>query len=244
MSKFYYDLHIHSCLSPCGDDDNTPNNIAGMAHLCGLNIVALTDHNSCKNCPAFFEASKKYNIIPIAGMELTTSEDIHVVCIFENLQDAMDFDEYIDLHRTKFLNKPEVFGRQTVLDQDDNEICEIDHLLINATDLSVDNVVSLVKSFNGFCYPAHIDREANGIIAVLGILPDCGFSVYELADQDNVKTYSDMYGISEDRFVIGSDSHYLAQIKDAEHYFELEVEDTNPTQVVKAVFDYLRRFDR
>lgn len=81
--KFYYDLHIHSILSPCGDDDNTPNNIAGMASLCGLNIIALTDHNSAKNCPAFFEAARKYGIIPVAGMELTTSEDIHVVCLFE-----------------------------------------------------------------------------------------------------------------------------------------------------------------
>ena len=88
MSKFFYDLHIHSCLSPCGDDDNTPNNIAGMASLCELDIVALTDHNTVKNCPAFFEAAKKYGIIPVAGMELTTSEDIHVVCIFEKLDDA------------------------------------------------------------------------------------------------------------------------------------------------------------
>ena len=91
MKRYYYDFHIHSCLSPCGDDDNTPNNIAGMAMLMGLNIVALTDHNTCKNCPAFFTAAAKYGITPIAGMELTTSEDIHVVCLFENLKDAMAF---------------------------------------------------------------------------------------------------------------------------------------------------------
>ena len=70
MSKYYYDLHIHSCLSPCADDDMTPNNICGMAMLQGLNIVALTDHNSAKNCPAFFEACKKYGLIAIAGMEI------------------------------------------------------------------------------------------------------------------------------------------------------------------------------
>ncbi|MBR6360619.1 MAG: PHP domain-containing protein, partial [Clostridia bacterium] len=78
--NYFYDFHIHSCLSPCADDDNTPNNIAGMASLCGLNIIALTDHNSCRNCPAFFEAAKRYSITPVAGMELTTSEDIHVIC--------------------------------------------------------------------------------------------------------------------------------------------------------------------
>ncbi|MDO5479206.1 MAG: histidinol-phosphatase, partial [Clostridia bacterium] len=28
--KLYYDLHIHSALSPCGDNDMTPNNIVNM----------------------------------------------------------------------------------------------------------------------------------------------------------------------------------------------------------------------
>ena len=78
MNKYYYDLHIHSCLSPCGDDDMTPANIAGMAALKGLQILALTDHNTVKNCPAFYKACRKHGIIPVAGMELTVSEDIHL----------------------------------------------------------------------------------------------------------------------------------------------------------------------
>ena len=85
MKRYYYDLHIHSCLSPCADDENTPNNVAGIASLSGLNIIALTDHNSTANCPAFFAACERFGITPIAGMELTTSEDIHVVCLFEEL---------------------------------------------------------------------------------------------------------------------------------------------------------------
>ena len=78
----YYDLHIHSCLSPCGDDDMTPANIAGMGAVLDLKVMALTDHNSCGNCRSFFEACTHYGVIPIAGMELTTSEDIHLVCLF------------------------------------------------------------------------------------------------------------------------------------------------------------------
>ena len=81
MKRYYYDLHIHSCLSPCGDDDSTPDSIAGMGELNGLDIMALTDHNTCKNCPAFFEAALRHGILPIAGMELTTAEDIHAVCL-------------------------------------------------------------------------------------------------------------------------------------------------------------------
>ena len=87
---------MHSCLSPCGDDDMTPNNIAGMGVLNGLNIMALTDHNTTKNCPAFFKAAKKQGIIPIAGMELTTAEDIHAVCLFPDLESALLFSAEIE----------------------------------------------------------------------------------------------------------------------------------------------------
>ena len=243
MSKFYYDLHIHSCLSPCGDDDNTPNNIVGMASLCGLNIVALTDHNTCKNCPAFFEAAKKHNIIPIAGMELTTSEDIHVVCLFEELSDAISFDKYIDEHRIKIRNKPEIFGKQLVLDHNDEELSTVDDLLIVATDVSIEAVVTLVSSFNGICYPAHIDRESNGVIAILGTLPDCGFSIYEIADKTALKEYSKTYGICENAFIISSDAHYLTQFKDKDNYFELSVDTNDPNEVRKELFNHLRRFE-
>ena len=149
MNKYYYDLHIHSCLSPCGSDDNTPNNIAGMATLCGLNIVALTDHNTCKNCPAFFEAAKRYGIIPVAGMELTTAEDIHVICLFENLEDAMAFDGEIDKRRIKIENRTDIFGNQFILDGEDNIIGEDKYLLSNATTVSLEEVPELVKSFGG-----------------------------------------------------------------------------------------------
>ena len=81
MTPYYYDLHIHSCLSPCGDNDCTPHNLAGMGVLAGLQIMALTDHNTCRNCPAFFEAAQELGLIPVAGMELTTAEDIHMVCL-------------------------------------------------------------------------------------------------------------------------------------------------------------------
>ena len=89
MKKYYYDLHIHSCLSPCGDNDMTPNNIAGMGVVAKLDIMALTDHNTCRNCPAFFAAAEKNGIVPVAGMELTTAEDIHLLCLFEELEAAL-----------------------------------------------------------------------------------------------------------------------------------------------------------
>ena len=213
-----------------------------MASLCGLDIVALTDHNSCKNCPAFFEAARKYGIIPIAGMELTTSEDIHVVCLFEKLSDATAFDEYVDGCRVKIKNKPEFFGKQTILDGEDNQIGEIDDLLINATSISISDVKEVVARFDGVCYPAHIDRESNGIIAVLGTLPtDTLFDYYELHDGARVDEYSSLYGISKERFIIDSDSHYLTDMRDKENYLEIEDEPFSEENVRHRVFEFLRR---
>lgn len=241
MKKYYYDLHLHSCLSPCGDDDNTPNNLVGMASLCGLDIIALTDHNSCKNCPAFFEAAKKHGLIPIAGMELTTSEDIHVVCLFEKLNDALSFDSYVEENRIKIKNKPKIFGKQSVLDKDDNPIFEVDDLLINATSISISNAREIVEGFGGVCFPAHIDRDANGIIAVLGTLPiDIDFYYFELHDAANITEYSKEYGISADRFIISSDAHYLTDMRDKENFFEFD-NLTDADAVRRRLFQILRR---
>ena len=120
MNRYYYDLHIHSCLSPCADNDMTPSNIAGMATIAGVQIVALTDHNTVKNCPAFFKAAKRQGIIPVAGMELTTSEDIHVVCLFERLEDAVEFGCEIEKHRILIKNRTDIFGEQLIVDENDN----------------------------------------------------------------------------------------------------------------------------
>lgn len=168
MTKYYYDLHIHSCLSPCGDDDSTPNNIAGMGVLNGLNIMALTDHNTTKNCPAFFAAAKRNGIIPIAGMELTTAEDIHVVCLFEELSQAMSFNELVEQRRVLIKNRTDIFGNQLICDDNDEVIGHEDNLLPNATTISIDESLGLVSRFGGIAYPAHIDRDANGILATLG----------------------------------------------------------------------------
>ena len=240
--RYYYDLHVHSCLSPCGDDDNTPNNIAGMATLCGLNVVALTDHNTAKNCPAFFAAAKKYGIIPIAGMELTTSEDIHVVCLFEELTDALAFDEYVNSNRRLIKNRKEIFGSQLILDENDEPIGEVEHLLPSATNIAITDAVECVKRFNGVCYPAHVDREANGVVAILGTLPkDSGFSYFELRDKESVDDFSKKYGIDKERFIISSDAHFLTSMRDKENYFDIDDEPYSSALVRRRIFEILKR---
>lgn len=223
MSKYYYDLHIHSCLSPCGDEDMTPANIAGMSALKGLQIVALTDHNTCRNCPAFLEACKANGVVGIAGMELTTAEEIHMLCLFEYLDDAMNFSDEVDKYRFKIKNKPEVFGEQLILDANDNVIGTEENLLINATMLDLDSAYKLAKSFGAFVCPAHIDKQSNGIIGILGDFPDyVGFDYAELSDMSKKEgleqKHKALNGIS---YLCNSDAHYLWDIHEAENYFEL-----------------------
>ena len=241
MNRYYYDLHLHSSLSPCGDNDNTPNNIAGMATLCGLNIIALTDHNTTKNCPAFFEAANRYGLIPIAGMELTSSEDIHVVCLFEELDDAMRFNDYVDSHRVKIKNKPEIFGDQFILDGEDNCVGIEEYLLSNATKISITEVTSIVTEYGGVAYPAHIDRMSNGIIATLGTLPeDIHFTAVEFHNKDCIEEYKAKYPICNKTVVISSDAHYLTDIREGENYFELADEPYSRSKVRKELFRILR----
>ena len=220
----------------------TPNNIAGMAVLAGLQIVALTDHNTCKNCPAFFEAAKKNGLIPIAGMELTTAEDIHIVCLFEELDEAMSFDSEVDTHRCLIKNRTDIFGDQFITDGDDNIVGTDEYLLSNATDLTIEDAAELVKKHNGVCFPAHIDRESNGVVAILGSFPDEPyFKCAEFHDTDKQTEYTEKYTNLKDKVLLtSSDAHYLWDIRDKEAYFELEDEPYSSVFVRHKLFEKLR----
>ncbi len=242
MSRYYYDLHIHSCLSPCGDNDNTPNNIVGMGVLNGLQIMALTDHNTCRNCPAFFEAAKRQGIIPIPGMELTTAEDIHMVCLFPTLEQAMEFDRAIQERRILIPNRTDIFGDQYVMDGQD-EIVDIEpHLLSNATTVSVEEAPVLTERYGGVCYPAHIDRQANGIIATLGFLPpDMHFPTVELHDGEKEAEYRRQHIGAATRVVVGSDAHVLWDIREKDAWLEIPDEPYSSALVRANLITLLRR---
>ena len=220
----------------------TPNNIAGMATLCGLNIVALTDHNSCRNCPAFWIAARRNGIIPIAGMELTTAEDIHLVCLFERLDDAMAFNDLVDSRRIRIKNRVDIFGEQLILDENDEPVgCEED-LLPNATTISLDEAPALVEGCGGICFPAHIDREANGIIATLGIFPEQPtFGCVELHDIEKLDSLKTENPALEGKLALtSSDAHYLHMMRDKSAYFELDDEPFSSDKVRSSLFELLR----
>ncbi len=242
MNRYYYDLHVHSCLSPCADDDMTPANIAGMASLKGLTLLALTDHNSCRNCPAFFEACNAFGIVPVPGMELTTAEDIHLVVLFPTLEQALAFDEEIHGRIIPVKNRPDIFGNQWIVDSDDNLLATEETLLINATDLDVDSAIELVDRYGGAVYPAHIDRPSNGMIAVLGsVPPEYGFSCVEFNDYGHREKILEEQGLTGCVTLCSSDAHDLGRINEAEHFLDLEDEPYSSALVRQRLIEFLKR---
>ncbi len=224
MEKLYYDLHLHSCLSPCGDELMTPGNIIGIAVINNLDIVALTDHNSCKNCPAFMSLAAEYGILAIPGMELTTAEEVHVICLFPTLEKALKFDEYVHSSLLPFQNKEEVFGSQIICDNEDNPISKEDLLLINATTISFDQVFDLVSSYDGVAFPAHIDKTSNSLISNLGFVPsESKFKTYELANQDKQDYLIETNPYLSDCLLVkNSDAHSIGDISEKDNYLEVE----------------------
>ena len=228
MTRYYYDFHVHSCLSPCGDNDNTPNNLAGMASLNGVTLMALTDHNSSRNCPAFFKAARRYGIVP-------------VVCLFETLEEALSFNDEVDEKRIRIKNREEVFGEQLILDENDEIIGREEDLLINATMIALDEVPAMVAKYRGICYPAHIDRQANGAISILGDFPHyVGFRMAELNDAANKETYVEKYGLQNLKIMVSSDAHYLDQLREDNDYFDIDDEPYSSQLVRQRLFEKLR----
>ena len=241
MSSFSYDLHIHSCLSPCADNDMTPNNIAGTASLAGIDIMALTDHNSAANCPAFFEAAENYGVIPVAGMELTTSEDIHAVCLFETLDGALAFGEYVYSKLIKIPNRPDIFGDQLIMNGSDEVIRREAFLLSNASGISIDSAGAIAAEYGGVAYPAHIDRQANSVTAVLGAFPDCGFTCAGFHDKSKIPSVTAQYPQAKDKlYLVSSDAHFLWDIRDKDNYITLDCRADDHDAVRRALINKLR----
>ena len=237
MSEYLYDLHIHSCLSPCGDNDMTPNNIVGMAAISGLEIIAITDHNTCKNAPAVLRVAEEAGILAIPGMELCTAEEAHVVCLFETLEGAMAFDRYIYDNMPHIQNKPEIFGEQRILDENDELTGTLDDLLLVASYVGADEVKALAEQYGGTAFPAHVDRDSYSVTAALGsIPPEGGYTFAEVtreADLDAVKAmYPELNAMG---IVRDSDSHYLDTLATSVPH-----SITLPERSVEAVFRLLR----
>ncbi len=235
--KLYYDFHIHSCLSPCGDRDMTPNNIVNFAKIMGYDAIALTDHNTALNCPAVAKLAEENGITFIPGMELCTSEEVHIVCLFYTLEDALNFSEYVKSTMPLIKNKPSVFGEQLICDENDEIIGQEDALLVTASGISTEKVVKKVAEYNGICYPAHIDRSSFSILSNLGMIDSYfGFKCAEIFDIEKEKDLKEKHPyLNNLKILSDSDAHYLESMRIPQQI--IEVAENNR----KEILDYLNQ---
>ena len=232
MVSLYSDLHIHSCLSPCGSDDMTPANLCGMAAIKGLQMIALTDHNTARNLPAAAACCAAYGLLLIPGMEITTKEEVHLLGYFPTVARALEFGEYLRAHLPAKKNRPSLFGNQRVMDEDDNQIAEEDALLIGATDLPLSELVREVRAADGVPVPAHINRGSNGLLVNLGFMPE-GLDFTALEVWRALPCPQD---VQIGKVILhSSDAHYLGDMLEPEITIGLE------ERSVAAFLDKLRR---
>jgi len=215
------DLHIHSCLSPCGSLEMSPKRIAAEAAARHIEMMAITDHNSCRNAPAFNECCNRQGIVPVFGMEVTSIEEAHVVCIFEGTPEALDFGEYIESRLPEVRGSSRMGDDQVYVDAEENILGQVNKLLIAATDISIDQIVTMVHERGGIVFPAHIDRPAFSIVMQLGFLPDL---LYDAIECVNPNCNIDTLGLP---IITNSDAHYPEDIASRPSEYQMDTPSFN-----------------
>ena len=225
--RLYYDLHIHSALSPCGDNDMTPNNIVNMSIIKGLDVIAVTDHNSAGNIRAV-EMAAGDNILVVPGIEVETLEEVHVVCYFPSVSAAEEMERRIKKISTLVKNRPEIFGHQFYMNEMDEVVGEEENLLVAASGMSIYDVVENTKSLGGVAIPAHIDRDSYSVLSNLGFLPpDLDVSSVEITKKNREEMSKNYQNF---KIISNSDAHYLENISERE--FFIDVKDKTAQSII------------
>lgn len=235
MRTWKADLHIHSVLSPCGSLDSSPKRIIEEAINKGLDIIAITDHNSTLNCEVSMHLGAQNKIKVFAGAEVTSREEIHCLCLFESIVQAKEFQKFLDNKLPKYYNDPVLFGDQVIVDAEDMIIDEFPYLLINAIDADINEIQTKVHQLDGLFIPAHIDKSANSLFSQFGIYPiDLEADALEISKFSDEKSIKEkMALIPEDLiFIRNSDSHYINDL--GKTYTTFEMESASISEIRKA----------
>ncbi len=212
--EFIADLHIHTCLSPCAELSMTPRDIVEKAASLGINIIAICDHNSAENVAVTRDLARSKGITVFPGMEVCSSEEVHILALFGRLEDALRLQDVVYEHLQPGENDEDTIGMQVVVN-DINEVLDFNkRMLLGATSLSVEEVVDSIHRFGGLAVASHIDRDGFGIICQLGFIPD-GLRLDALEISRSIET-----DLARERFadyrrfpwISSSDAHRLQDI--------------------------------
>lgn len=229
---FKADLHIHTCLSPCTELDMSPMRILTAAKKKEIDIIGICDHNSSENSLAVMNAAKKMNINVLPGMEVTSQEEVHVLALFDEIENALKLQEYV-YENLPGENDEDAFGMQVIVNEKEEVLGSNNKLLIGATTIPLEKIIQTIHSLNGIAIAAHIDRESFSIIGQLGFIPDnLELDALEISRaitlEEAKKRYSNDYPIT-----CSSDAHYPDDIGKAFTSFLLK--DGTLAEVKKAL---------
>ena len=211
MRWFRADLHVHTLLSPCAAVEMTPRNIVRNACASGIDIVAITDHNAGDNVAAAIRAAAGTGVVIVPGMEVQTSEEVHLLTLFEKMRDYVKWCEFLQPHRSKLVNDEKRFGAQFVVDETDELVRTENCMLLASTDLGVQDVTLQVAAMGGISIAAHVDRPAFSLFSQLGFIPaDAILAGVEVSRHTSVDQARQRYPkIGQLPIVTSSDAHTI-----------------------------------
>lgn len=216
------DLHIHSALSPCAALEMSPAAIVARARAVGLDLIAVTDHNSVENGFAAQALGEKAGLAVLLGMEAQTREEVHVLCLFDDRRQAERFHERAYALLPDTANNPDFFGDQVVVDEEDNIVRHEEKLLLNALDISVPELLELVRGHGGLAVPAHVESPPYGLLVNLGLVPaELRGAPLEIASASpRALVLSRHPELAGHPLLRNSDAHYLRDIGRARTVFD------------------------
>jgi 3',5'-nucleoside bisphosphate phosphatase len=173
---------VHTVLSPCADVEMIPPLIVEYALEKQISLIAITDHNSSRNFAAVKKAAEGTSLTVLPGMELQTREEVHVLCLFDTEDQIKEFQQIVDKNLPIFKNQPEHFGEQFIVDETGEFLAREDKMLLSSVNLSIEDASRIVDNLGGLFIPAHVDRKAYGLLAILGFVPtDVGIIAVEIS---------------------------------------------------------------
>ena len=242
--NYYYDFHIHSALSPCAEEEMTPNNIVNMAMVNGLDIIAVTDHNAAGNLASAGICAEKAGILFLPGIEVESVEEIHIICLFAKVEAALDMERFLKKHLLPMENQEQIFGPQYLMDEEDQIIGKEPQMLLLSSDLSSEQVFKEAEQRGGAAYFAHIDRNSYSVLSSLGCVPqEIETGILEMTTSENSQALLKKRKDIKDYYILhSSDSHRLADISHRTWSLEIPIEKEKITS--DDVIDHLRKMRR
>lgn len=252
MAIFVCDLHMHSALSPCAENDMTPGNMVSMAFLNGLDVMAVTDHCSSRNCEAaiacseFLKKEQGHAPLVIPGMEVEVAEGFHVLALFPDCETARAFEAYWTAKRPKIKNRIDIFGNQYVMNDDDEIVVELTDLLSTGSDVGIVELYDKLDTMGAAAIPAHVDKESYSMVASLGTVPpEWKGRLLEVSSRCNLPEFWDKHPeLANYHYIVDSDAHQLPDIADPGYSLKLPIDknpDIDAMTFVNALRDLMRK---